>query len=807
MAERKFETIQVATSNDDLAERVLEARGQGFRLEAISMAGWATPSGVPPSPSMEVLAAALTWIRDPESAAQLVGEFIDLDSLPDQVRRLETAGYAPALVAAVRDVEYRPLFRIIYERFSGSANQRPKLLYRSRNLDEFRAELFADPGNGVSLSYGYHPRSVCVLESVPHSVERPWFLGVQWPFQGRAFDWGITYWKAGEHYSLPRLQAMAAGGRPWIVAPALEKYIPPSGRSSGQIEARLLVIWRDRFFRAWPTPKPFDQAAGRDQEILIAWASGNGDVDNVIEENRSKGYELLSWGLRGSRVGERHYALNFIPAGAMVQTRKFIMSGPGNLSDAVDTRDLRFVGDTLPSVNPVTAPWLNLRSAGLGPTFRPGPPGPSGQLPDLQETDTELPEVAGVPTHPFDLVMWRWMLRNGTRAAQLAVNRHGELRFSRSYTWAENGYPITKTYHRMRSGSVSKNVNALPLVRHYLRLSEGNPNDPGLDRKFNDELQIDSEEAAFHEVTVRQALAHTSGITQNMSYAAIIRLLRPQDEPASDEYGLVGDFIPAPGEMRRAFQSWPDPLIVAPPGTVEEYHNFTYIAFAELWSGISTSGQDWGVYDDALRRTVLERADVIVSRAGSQLTYDLCAAQDEVAYHPHEISVFRPNAAQPNSWVLTPYVRHVPFSGNVCISMRQQARILALLTRRPNRPPYLTPDQNFIMTGRPSAGVYNDPLGWGSASTKHFFAGGHAMIYAIKDGGLPGTLAWVVHCFPPRNSSLSEEWTIDFAVALNGDQHNANPMEELFEAAKAVEAGGLWSPIDLTDGSDFDEEP
>jgi len=102
---------------------------------------------------------------------------------------------------------------------------------------------------------------------------------------------------------------------------------------------------------------------------------------------------------------------------------------------------------------------LNLEPLGGGPP-EPGPldPGAGAKIPEPPDESTAIfSEIE-------DYVVTR-MKRYGIRAAQLAIARHGELKYAAAFTWADDQYPITLPTTRMRVGSVSKTITAFAMLR------------------------------------------------------------------------------------------------------------------------------------------------------------------------------------------------------------------------------------------------------------------------------------------------------------------------------------------------------
>src|SRR5258708_9518717 len=102
--------------------------------------------------------------------------------------------------------------------------------------------------------------------------------------------------------------------------------------------------------------------------------------------------------------------------------------------------------------------------------------------------------------------MQEFMQANGVRAAQLAISKQGLILFSRAYTWAEPGYPVTEPATRFLLANCSKifleaAVQCLytdgklkPGTQVYPLLGFSGPLDPRADT-----------------ITIQQLLDHTGG--------------------------------------------------------------------------------------------------------------------------------------------------------------------------------------------------------------------------------------------------------------------------------------------------------
>lgn len=164
-------------------------------------------------------------------------------------------------------------------------------------------------------------------------------------------------------------------------------------------------------------------------------------------------------------------------------------------------------------------------------------------------TGAEVPALAQI-----DQLMQTFMQTNAVRAAQAAITKDGELKFSRGYTWAEAGYRITQPSDRFLLASCSKifleaavqslyNANLLtPTTTVYPLLGFSNPVDPRSDT-----------------ITIEELLTHSGGYddtstgsgfdpTYNMRTIglAIGHVVANKLDVAGYMYGKMLDYTPFP---------------------------------------------------------------------------------------------------------------------------------------------------------------------------------------------------------------------------------------------------------------------
>lgn len=79
----------------------------------------------------------------------------------------------------------------------------------------------------------------------------------------------------------------------------------------------------------------------------------------------------------------------------------------------------------------------------------------------------QQPHVIKRDYEPLDQFIFSKMSRVGARAAQLAVARGGKLVIARTYTYAEENYPVAHNTHLFRTASSSKALTGMAVVAHF----------------------------------------------------------------------------------------------------------------------------------------------------------------------------------------------------------------------------------------------------------------------------------------------------------------------------------------------------
>lgn len=96
-----------------------------------------------------------------------------------------------------------------------------------------------------------------------------------------------------------------------------------------------------------------------------------------------------------------------------------------------------------------------------------GPPGDQPNQPGSPLDNAPPPTSYPNDFTALDAYVFDMLEAMGCRAAQLAIARAGKLVIARSYTWAEEGYPVAKNQHLFRLGSISKPLTGMAVVGHF----------------------------------------------------------------------------------------------------------------------------------------------------------------------------------------------------------------------------------------------------------------------------------------------------------------------------------------------------
>ena len=203
-------------------------------------------------------------------------------------------------------------------------------------------------------------------------------------------------------------------------------------------------------------------------------------------------------------------------------------------------------------------------------------------------TGTEIPGLA-----ELDRIMQQFMQANGVRAAQLAVSKNGSLAFSRAYTWAEPGYPITEPGTRFLLAGCSKifleaAVQSLyddgklkPGTRVYPLLGFAGPVDPRSDT-----------------ITVQQLLDHTGGYDDSSADSSL--------DPTHNMRTIALELsLSHPVAKLDVVRYMYERRLDFTPGTEEKYSNYGYLLAGAVVEHVT--GQSYFEY---LKERLLEPAGI-----------------------------------------------------------------------------------------------------------------------------------------------------------------------------------------------------
>lgn len=183
-----------------------------------------------------------------------------------------------------------------------------------------------------------------------------------------------------------------------------------------------------------------------------------------------------------------------------------------------------------------------------------------------------FPRHGGTPSgddlEPLDDYIYGLLIRWGTaRAIQVCAARDGKIIVARAYTFAEEGYPVTRNSTPFRIASMSKALLPLPLLDKLgvAGLSK-NLGDYGISGVGPNQL--------LSSVTLRQMLHFTAGFPKNFEEDVVAKGARPTEGPPA-RLGDIQSFV-------RSYAS--NLFTVGDPGETYTYSSFTGAFVGELIS-------------------------------------------------------------------------------------------------------------------------------------------------------------------------------------------------------------------------------
>jgi CubicO group peptidase (beta-lactamase class C family) len=374
-----------------------------------------------------------------------------------------------------------------------------------------------------------------------------------------------------------------------------------------------------------------------------------------------------------------------------------------------------------------------------------------------------VPALAAV-----DTAITTYLRDTGTRAASVAITRDDRLVYARAFTWAEPSYPVTTPASVFRIASMSKPITALAIFR----LIETGAF--GLDDAVIPQLGLSPPpgqalHAAAATITVRQLLAHTSGLG---------------DLP--DPHGVVkafGAVLPSTERQTAGVVLSNEPAFT--PGSSKGYSNAAYLVLGLIIEWATGQSYEAAVGQLVFQPLGITRAHLTASRrseqrptavrhhAGGPEEPDLTLALSGI-----EEWAFRTPSSPYGSGRLLRFGRPLAATtyggggdygvldaaGSWCLAAADFARVLAAFERKPH--PLLTDASIAEMTTSVAVpgiadGLAPYALGWHVThpSPQETRMGHRGNLGGVKSGGTRSTRGWSYAAL-----QNSDAWNLDGAV-------------------------------------------
>jgi len=786
----------------------------GYRLVSLSMFG-----------QPEDLRYAALWHQTWGPEQVLVRDIPWSDFTAVTMDRPAQDGMYAALVAAVAHPSLFQLFAVVFEAFTPLPGQKLPRIATAPSGGAMQSALLA--AHAGLFTRGVAATGRRRTQSSPGSGSDTWYVATLWP-QSPGAPWRSTGFRSEPESPDWRFQWPAI-----VMRSHAHVAIAGGGTSRSGEPDEAFSVWTDERFDPWPEGDSF---------AIDPHAIGNllrvdrGNLQAILAHFASRetlGFFPLSLTAHGESPGTATWHAVWAPPHAWKPlTRKFLVQGPGDGSNSVDHDDthirlsrrarslfgpVRRAGrsdvsrvGSLYDVEELRPGHFHLRPLGAlprGTTLRNGPGGPGGAGSEY-ETAGDGPVVAAEPAgpqlpavHPFDAVM-RKLMRRGARAGYLVVLRHGELKFARAYTYAEEGYPIATIDNRFRVASVSKPMIATMVIRQALSIPGG------LQAKFGAALGVTPYFKVLRQATVEHAIRHATGCATTNGPAipsdAVLRLANTHAESrALEELGTIRYWY---GGTHEDVQVPYETHYLDTGERLSAYNNWVYACLGELFAKRDPDFAEYKLWPGAvakqLRLAGASLQDVLGGRSYAQ-----CRERNEVLYH------WRPavsprrwhSAEEPLPFVPVPYdvdVDALGCAGSIVVSPIDMARFLAALTPRPGRFSWLSKEDLPLLYSRDPTIPGSGGLGWGHAN-KSWVSGtpsGSVTVHGERlefGGGTAGTSSYVRH-FAPHSLSFATD-TFSFAFAVNASIPTADIWRELEDVAQSIESAGTWPNGDLLD--------
>lgn len=368
-------------------------------------------------------------------------------------------------------------------------------------------------------------------------------------------------------------------------------------------------------------------------------------------------------------------------------------------------------------------------------------------------TGTAVPELK-----QLDDLVQLGMKKSGTRGAVLAAARNGRLVYSRGYTWAEPGYPITQPESFFRVASCSKALTAI--VIHQLieqgRLSAGTLVQPllGLKPPPNREFTKIGETVCADAIQVRHLLAHLSGLPH----------FGPTQQEVADAF-QHGQTLP-PTKEEYVGYALCQPFLFPPGGPVpagaDNYSNTGY-----LMLGLVIEAVTGLPYAKAVSSLLFGPLGIGTGFIGGAKLEQRQAG--EVRYHANKLG-FGPSGLVPPPQPLVAEQYGVgghmslgDASGTWVLTATDFARVLAALDANPSAPVFQRAETRQALW---DCGMWERPVPFDNG-----LANGNSVTTRVKGGGFSGTGALVLHRDDGISAALylnDDFWPADSKMSLEG---------------------------------------
>lgn len=360
--------------------------------------------------------------------------------------------------------------------------------------------------------------------------------------------------------------------------------------------------------------------------------------------------------------------------------------------------------------------------------------------PPFTATGPAVPQLA-----PFDVWVRNWMAQNQTRAASLAVVRHGQLVYARGYTRALPGHPITQPDSLFEIASCSKPLTSICMHQHF--------EDPQAQMTAGDAMlgyfpTLAPLDAQLAQITLDSLLTHQGGWDRAVSPDPMIG----QDPTIAAVYNLS---LPIGKGAILRYMVETQTLDFA-PDTASEYSNFGYSVLGQVLE-VRNPGLS---YEQILHQRLFGPLGVTRPRISNSLQSGLHPG--EVGYHPYTPWLSRSVMSDAQPWVAGQYGAwnkgNMDAHGAWVLAAPDYAKVLAAFDLGAGNPILGADETADMWTVEP--GYSTLVRGWYLADVPDGSGGTARMFH--HNGRLSGAVSFVAR----REDGLS------FVFLTNGDRSN-----------------------------------